>query len=246
MKNIKIILFLFALIAFLVSCDQDDESDLTGLDIGGNITLSTTSISEFDVNKDLKFNLLSKSGVTFDEIKVYKGDTEIAEAVIDNGTNSAIFNSSTLGDFNFPDDEDEDEDDKTGVYEINTKSKISNGKTFLNLFTINVLKELTMDDEVASVINADDTEIEISFKTRTDMADLDFVKVFWKKNYDGDFAEDTDFVFNQDNKALVFDQVADMQTKYSLAINDTIYFKFTTQKGTLTDEVITTIGIDEE
>lgn len=241
MKNIKIIIYLFALIGILSSCNQDDESDLTGADIGGNITLST-SISEFDTNKDMKLNLISNSGITFDEIKVYKADTEIANAIIDNSDNSAIFSSSTLGDFNFTDNDDV----KVGSYSINTKSKLSNGKTFLNIFKVKVKKELTMDDEVTSVIFADTLKTSISFKTRTKIANLDFVKVFWKKNFNGTFLEDTDFTFDVNNKKIEFEDVVDMTTKYSLAVNDTVYFKFTTQKGVLTDDVVTTIGIDAQ
>lgn len=228
------------------SCNGDDDADLSGAEINGNITFSNSYISEFDTNKDLNFSLLSLDGVTFDEIKVYEGSTEIANTVIDNTAQNAVFNSSTLGDFNFTDDSDEDGDDKTGAYAINTISKLSNGNSFLNNFTVRVKKELTMDDEVASVIFADTLKTSISFATRTDMANLDFVKVFWKKNFNGTFVEDTDFTFDEDNKVVEFDDVVDMTTKYALAVNDTVYFKFMTQKGTLTDDVTTTIGIDAQ
>lgn len=245
MKNIKIIFLILIVGVLSFSCKGDDDADLSGVNVNGNITLST-SISEFDTNKDMTFNLFSDSGITFDEIKVFEGSTEIATATIDNASNSAVFNSSSLGDFIFPDDEDEDGDDKTGTYPINTISKISNGNSFHNAFTIRVEKELTMDDEVASVIFADTLKTSISFKTRTSMDNLDFVKVFWKKNFNGTYAEDTDFTFDEDNKKVEFEDVVDMTTKYALAVNDTVYFKFSTQKGALTDDVVTTIGIDAQ
>ena len=246
MKNIKIIFLILTVGILSFSCKGDDDADLSGAEVNANITLSNRYISEFDTNKELNFSLLSQEGVTFDEIKVNEGSTEIANATIDNSAKNAVFNSSTLGDFNFPDDNDEDGDDKTGSYAINTVSKISNGNSFLNNFTIKVKKELTMDDEVASVIFADTLKTSISFKTRTDMADLDFVKVFWKKNYNGTFVEDTSYTFDEDNKVIEFDDVVDMTTKYALAVNDTVYFKFMTQKGSLTDDVTTTIGIDAQ
>jgi len=236
-NNLKYILLAFLTIG-LYSCD-DEAYSLEGDDIGGNSILKDTKISVFDTNEDLKIELLSADGLTVDSLVVNKDGSKIADATI-NGEN-ATFSSSTLGAFVFGDDKDE----PTGSFDVNFKSTLSNGQTFLNDYTIKVVKAITVSEEQETVKYLDTTSQKIVFESFTKHATIDTRTVEWKKGKNGTYKVDPKLIFDENELTIELNQ-HDYATTYSLVAKDTLYYKVTLTSGALTDLTETSIAIEAQ
>ncbi len=233
-NNIKYIILAFLTIG-MYSCDEEEYS-LEGADIGGNSILKDTKISVFDTNEDLQIELITSEGTTVSSLAVNKSGSKIADASI-NGA-AATFSSSSLGTFIFG----ENSDEPTGSFSVDFLSTLSNGQTYTNDYTIEVVHAITMDKEQASVKYMDTTSQIVSFKTFTKHAKIDKLMVEWKKGKLGTYAEDSNYTFNDDLMKIDLKDFAYVN-EYSLVAGDTLYYRFTAQSGSLMDVTETSIAI---
>jgi len=234
-KHFKSISLCILIAVGFSSCETDDNS-LPPTDLGGYAHLTDRTISLFDTNADLNLNLITKSGVTVDAVEIQQDGAVIANAVVSGET--ASFNSSTLGEFVFLDDDDVEQ--PTGSFPVFVSSTLSNGKTSGDPFTINVVDAISFDEKPGSVKFMDSTTTILSYETFTHSATIDDVILSWKKNKLGTYVE-SDLVLDVDGDEI---NLADMDyDAFGAGANDTIYYKFVATSGTLSQEIVAKIAI---
>ncbi|MCJ7757994.1 MAG: hypothetical protein MUP24_07570, partial [Gillisia sp.] len=217
------------------SCTTDDNS-LDPTDLGGYAHLTDRTISLFDTNADLNLDLFTKSGVTVGAVEILQDGSVIANATISGET--ASFNSSTLGEFVFLDDDDVAH--PTGSFPVNVSSTLSNGKTSGDPFTINVVDAISFDEEPGSVMFMDNTESILSYTTFTHSATIDDVTLSWKKNEDGTYAESA-LVLDVDGDEINLGDID--YTAFDAKVGDILFYKFVATSGALSQEIVAEIEI---
>jgi hypothetical protein len=237
-KHFKSISLCILIAVGFSSCTTDDNSvDPTNL--GGYAHLTTRKISVFDTNAALNLNLLSASGVTVDAVEIHKGSLSgavIANAVVSGET--ASFNSSTLGEFVFIDDDEVAH--ATGSFPLFISSTLSNGKTAGDPASISVVDAISFDEEPGSIKFMDSTTTILSYTTFTRSATIDDVILFWKKNKAGTYAE-SDLVLDVDGDEINLGDID--YDAFDAKVNDTLYYKFVANSGALSQEIVAKIAI---
>ena len=235
-KHFKSISLCILIAAGFSSCTTDDNS-LDPTNLGGYVHLTDRTISLFDTNADLNLNLITNSGVTVTAVEIQQDGAVIANAVVSGET--ASFNSSTLGEFVFIDDDDVSH--RTGSFPVFVSSTLSNGKTSGDPFTINVVDAISFDENPGSVMFMDSTTTILSYTTFTHSATIDDVILSWKKNKAGTYAE-SDLVLDVDGDEI---NLADIDyDAFNAGPNDTIYYKFVASSGTISpQEIVAKIAI---
>ncbi|MBL4745581.1 MAG: hypothetical protein JKY08_04370 [Flavobacteriaceae bacterium] len=235
MKNNIKYLMLAAITVGLYSCDDEDYS-LAGTYIGGNTLLSDTKISVFDINEDLSMYFITADGLTVDAVEISKDGSKIADAIVSGET--AVFSSSTLGDFLFGDDLDE----PTGSFDVNFVSTLSNGQTYINDYTIKVVKAITASEKQASVKYLDTTPQKIVFKSFSNNSTIDSKTFEWKKGKNGTYEAITNPAFDGSKLTIQLNE-HEYATTYGLVAMDTLYYRVTVTSGTMTDSEETSVAI---
>jgi hypothetical protein len=234
-KHFKSISLCILIAVGFSSCTTDDNS-LDPTNLGGYVHLTDRTISLFDTNADLNLNLITNSGVTVTAVEIQQDGAVIANAVVSGET--ASFNSSTLGEFVFLDDDDVEQ--PTGSFPVFVSSTLSNGKTAGDPFTINVVDAISFDEKPGSVMFMDSTTTILSYETFTHSATIDDVILFWKKNKLGTYAE-SDLVLDVDGDEI---NLADIDyDAFDAKANDTLYYKFVATSGALSQEIVAKIAI---
>jgi hypothetical protein len=237
-KHFKSISLCILIAVGFSSCETDDNS-LPPTELGGYVHLSDRTISLFDTNADLNLNLITKSGVTVTAVDIL--EDSLSGAAITTATVSgetASFNSSTLGEFVFLDDDDEEQ--PTGSFHVFVSSTLSNGKMTGDPFTINVVDAISFDEKPGSVKFMDSTTTILSYETFTHSATIDDVTLYMKKNDAGTYPEmgmALDVEGDEINLADI--DYAEFDTKP----NDTLYYKFVATSGDLSQEIVAKIAI---
>jgi hypothetical protein len=237
-KHFKSISLCILIAVGFSSCTTDDNS-LDPTNLGGYVHLTDSEISLFDTNADLNLNLITNSGVTVTAVEIL--EDSLSGAVIANATVSgetASFNSSTLGEFVFIDDDDVAHD--TGDFPIFISSTLSNGKKAGDPTTVHVVDAISFDKEPGSVKFMDSTTTILSYETFTHSATIDDVIFSWKKNKLGTYVE-SDLVLNVEKDSI---NLADIDYEaFDAGANDTIYYKFVANSGDLSQEIVAKIAI---
>jgi len=234
-KHFKSISLCILIAVGFSSCETDDNS-LPPTELGGYVHLTDRTISLFDTNADLNLNLFTKSGVTVDAVEIQQDGAVIANAVV--SAETASFNSSTLGEFVFLDDDDVEQ--PTGSFPVFVSSTLSNGKTAGDPFTINVVDAISFDDKPKSVEFMNNTETILSYETFTHSATIDDVTLFWKKNEAGTYAE-SDLVLDVDGDEINLGDID--YAAFDAKVGDIIFYKFVATSGALSQEIVAEITI---
>jgi hypothetical protein len=238
-KHFKSISLCILIAVGFSSCETDDNS-LPPTDLGGYAHLTDRTISLFDTNADLNLDLITNSGVTVTAVEILEDSLDgavIANAVVSGET--ASFNSSTLGEFVFIDDDSVAQ--PTGSFPIFISSTLSNGKMAGDPATISVVDAISFDeDSPESVKFMDSTTTILSYSTFTHSATIDNVILSWKKNEAGTYME-SDLVLDVDGDEI---NLADIDyDAFDAGANDTIYYKFVANSGDLSQEIVAEIAI---
>lgn len=245
-KTIKIGL-LASFTGILFSCDNEGELPYKYSDLQANVILKNNKITRFDQNEDLKISILTAKGITVQSIEVRKDGKKIADATI-NGT-EATFNSSTLAPY---DKFGKDKNELYGSFNVSLFSKVSNGKTIDNSYPISVVKAISFPSEVASLeykrpYDEKNKKGEVSihkniiYKVAPLYATIDAVTLEWKKNKAGAYT-DTGETLNV-KKDTINLKTLDYISKYNLKVGDTLYYKITAKKGSLSESAETMVAI---
>jgi hypothetical protein len=217
------------------SCTTDDNS-LDPTNLGGYVHLTDGTISLFDTNADLNLNLITNSGVTVDAVEIQQDGAVIANATVSGET--ASFNSSSLGDFVFLDDDDVEQ--PTGSFPLFVSSTLSNGKKAGDPTSVSVVDAISFDEQPESVKFMDSTTTILSYSTFTHSAIIDDVTLFLKKNEDGTYVE-SDLVLDVDEYEI---NLADIDyDEFDTKVGDILFYKFVATSGALSQEIVAEIEI---
>lgn len=222
------------------SCESDDNGYREDpIEIGGYAYLTDRSISRFDQNSDLSIEYFTAEGVTVETVEILQ-DGEVAGTGTVSGDTIATFNTSMLGEFSFPDDDDVVQE--TGSFPIRIRTTYSNGNVSEDPFTISVGKTLALDPDNKTATTLDSISNDsLSYDFSTFSANVDDVTLMLKKNEDGTYMDSGVDLSTEEGGT-----VALSETNYEdldLQVNDTLYYKFTATSGSLTDEVVSTLAI---
>ncbi len=233
-KQFKFLSVLFLATA-LFSCEGEDEAAIATEEVGAYAYLADRDISIFDISETLTIDLFSNNGVQVESVEVLTEEgSPIATATVSG--EAATFSTSTLGDLEaILNSEDE------GSIPVRIVSQLSNGKELNAPATISVHDAIEFDeDNPTNVKFMDSTSSLLGYSTFTHAATIDNVSLFWKKNADGTYA-DTGAVLDTEEDAI---DLADIDyDAYGLAINDTLYYKFVAESGTLSQSIEAAIAI---
>lgn len=249
MKKIINTALLVAFVGVFFSCDNEGELPYKYVDLKGNVILKDKKITRFDQNEDLKISIITAEGVTVESIEVRKDSikTKVANAVIDDS--SASFNASALAPY---DKFGKDKDELYGSFDVSLLSKLSNGKTIDNKYPISVVKAVSFSSEVESIEykrpydektkkGKDSIQKNIIYKVSPLYAKIDKVTLAWKKNEKGTYADTGKTL---DIKKDTIDlRTLDYITKYNLKVGDTLYYRLTAEKGSITESLETQVAI---
>ncbi|WP_417885990.1 hypothetical protein [Zunongwangia sp.] len=226
-KNFKYLALSLILTGSLISCDEDGY-DRDVVDVGGYASLKDKSLSVFDTNEDLNIDLFTNDGVSVETVEIYKGDSMLGEATINE--NSASFNSSILGDFAFGED-----NDPTGSFSIFIKSYFSNGEFSEDPFSISVDKAVEISEDNKSKTTLDSLDVlSLAYSVSTFSATVDDVTLMLKKNKAGEYTNsNASDIETEEGTVVLGDTNYD---ELNLQKNDTLYYKFIATSGELTDE----------
>ncbi|MFV0249392.1 MAG: hypothetical protein ACK5H1_10620 [Tenacibaculum sp.] len=235
--------FIFS-VFLLASCDNENQQPV--VDLGANVLLEYGSISNFDRDEELDLKIITNPNVSVESISIFKDGTKVADANLIS-SDKATFSASVLSPYNqFGEDKDED----FGTFDdISIVSSLSNGNTIDNIYPITVKKALSLGNSSVSEIEyknpyTSEEHIEVVYNVFTAKANLDEVKVEWKKNSGGAYA-----TVDKDG-GLAFGLKTDTINLKSLDLSmlgfqkgDTLYCKFTAIKGVITESLETGIII---
>jgi hypothetical protein len=225
---LKYISFSLVLALGFTSCDADDDNQLDDVrDVGGYAHLTNTRISQFDTDSDLNIDIFTASGVTAETVEIIHDGAVIGTADISGET--ATFSSSVLGDI------------AAGSYPVRVRATFSNGNVSERPFTITVVNSLTISaDNPDEASLTELPEVELDYDTYNLAATIDNVDLHLKNGSAGTYM---DAGVDVDGAVEVGD------TNYqqlNLAVNDTLYYRFTATSGTLSQSAESYIVIVEE
>jgi len=230
MKKLKI--FFILPICVLMSCSED-EGEISYADLGANIILNTSSLSNLDENHTMEFSILTADNVTVTDMLVTKG-ASTANAAISNET--ATFNSSLLGTLIG--------NEKDGI-DINVVSTLSNGNPYSKDFNVKITKALSLEKGLDAIIYNTAVEDTLIFEASTKSAIIDNISLEWKNGKEGTYAPTTPLgsALNVDGDEIIFTNFTDASYGYNLKVKDTLYYRFIATSGTLTDSLETYMPI---
>lgn len=233
-KQFKFLSVLFLATA-LFSCEGDDETAIATEEVGAYSYLVNRNISIFDTDETLNIDLFTSNGVQVESIEIITAEgSPITTGTISGET--ATFSTSTLGDLEaILNSEDE------GSISVRIVSQLSNGKELNDPATITVYDAIELDEDYPTAVKfMDSTSTKLGYSIFTYAAPIDNVSLFWKKNADGTYA-DTGATLDTEEDQI---DLADIDyDAYDLAINDTLYYKFVVESGTMSQELETEIAI---
>lgn len=236
-KYIKYLSLSLVLATGLSSCETDDD-DIRDepIEIGGYASLTSTSISRFDRNEDLSIEFFTAEGVSVESVEILSGGSTIGTATVSGET--ATFNSSILGDYNFPDEDGVAHE--TGSFPIRIRTTYSNGNVSEDPFTVSVGKVVSLGDNPGeATLDSLSTRV-LEYEFSTFSADIDDVTLMLKKNDDGTYMDSGVELSSEDGEVML------SETNYeelNLNTNDTLYYQFSASSGTLSDDVESFIAI---
>ncbi|SFD41567.1 hypothetical protein [Algibacter lectus] len=230
MKKLKI--FFILPICVLISCNED-EGEIDYADLGANVILKTSSISNLDENHTMEFSIITADDVIVTDMAVTKGANTVNANV---SAETATFNSSLLGTL-IGNEED-------GI-DINVVSTLSNGNPYSKDFTVKITKALSLEKGLDAIIYDTAVEDTLIFEASTKSAVIDNISLEWKKGKEGTYAPTTPLgsPLNVDGDTIIFTNFTDTSYGYNLAVKDTLYYRFIATSGTLTDSLETYIPI---
>lgn len=267
-KYIKQISILSLFLTF-ASCTEDVELEM--VEVGGNVVLTDRKISRLDTNNDIKSKVILKEGVTITKIEVYNNTAASTSAPIILGAKVgdatvngeiATFSSSLLQDNpNF----DSNQATASGTIRLAFVTTYSDGTTTTNPYVLTVARGINWriingdGDEVDNATSGitdirylDPTDTIIKYKVYKKYAStvVDEVTLQWKKNKAGTYANDAIATVDSDDDDLTVSGSINLgktdYAAYGLAVNDTLYYKFTVKSGTQTDYIETAIAINTQ
>lgn len=226
---LKYISFSLILVLGFTSCDTDDDNTLDDVvDLGVYAHLTTPRISQFDTNSNLTVKLFTRAGVTAQNVEILRNGAVIGTANVSGET--ATFNSSILGAIT------------TGTHPIRLRTTFSNGTVTEQPFNITVVNSLTIpaaNPRTAALSTLPQTKI--AYSTYNLAATIDNVALHLKKGSAGTYVDS--------GLSTVTSPVELGNTNYqqlNLAVNDTLYYRFTATSGSLTQSAQSYIVIVAE
>lgn len=230
MKKLKI--FFILPLCVLISCNED-EGEIDYADLGANVILNTSSISNLDENHTMEFSIITANDVIVTDIAVTKGTNTVNANV---SAETATFNSSLLGTLSG--------NEEDGI-DISAVSTLSNGKPYSKDFNIAITKALSLEKGLDAIIYDTAVEDTLIFEASTKSAVIDNISLEWKKGKEGTYAATTPLgtPLNVDGDTIIFTNFTDTSYAYNLAVKDTLYYRFIATSGTLTDSLETYIPI---
>lgn len=230
MKKLKI--FFILPICVLISCNED-EGEIDYADLGANIVLSTSSISNLDENHTMEFSIITADDVIVTDMVVTKGANTVNANV---SAETATFNSSLLGTLTG--------NEEDGI-DINVVSTLSNGNPYSKDFNIAITKALSLEKGLDAIIYDTAVEDTLIFEASTKSAVIDNISLEWKKGKEGTYAPTTPLgsPLNVNGDEIIFANFTDASYGYNLAVKDTLYYRFIATSGTLTDSLETYMPI---
>ncbi|WP_158844940.1 hypothetical protein [Algibacter sp. L1A34] len=244
MKKLKI--FFILPICVLFSCNED-EGEISYADLGANIILNTSSISNLDENHTMEFSIITADDVTVTDMEVVIGTTTVNASL---SGDTATFNSSLFGTLNRfkvddPETSQDESKEKISSVEANTISTLSNGKPYSKDFTVKINKALSLEKGLDAIIYNTTVEDTLIFEAATKSAIIDNISLEWKKGKEGTYAPTMPLgsALNVDGDEIIFANFTDASYGYNLAVKDTLYYRFIATSGTLTDSLETYMPI---
>jgi hypothetical protein len=230
MKKLKI--FFILPICVLISCNED-EGEIDYADLGANIVLSTSSISNLDENHTMEFSIITADDVIVTDMVVTKGANTVNANV---SAETATFNSSLLGTLTG--------NEEDGI-DINVVSTLSNGNPYSKDFNIAITKALSLEKGLDAIIYDTAVKDTLIFEASTKSAVIDNISLEWKKGKEGTYAPTTPLgsPLNVNGDEIIFANFTDASYGYNLAVKDTLYYRFIATSGTLTDSLETYMPI---
>ncbi|MBU2947549.1 hypothetical protein [Zobellia uliginosa] len=230
----KLNIFYILPICVLFSCSEDDGA-ITNYDLGANVILSPSSLSNLDENHTMELSLLTADDVTVTGVKVTKGESTVDATI---SGNLATFNSSLLGTLN---GEEQEED---GI-DITTVTSLSNGLPYSKDFNVAITKALSLEKGLEAITYNSSVEDTLSFAASTKSAIIDNISLEWKNGEEGTYAPTTPLgeALDVDGNEIIFANFTDESYGYNLAVKDTLYYRFIATSGSLTDTLETYIPI---
>ncbi|MGB7843853.1 MAG: hypothetical protein WBL21_13740 [Salinimicrobium sp.] len=211
------------------SCDTDDDGMRDEpTDIGGYAYPSQRSITFFDVNEDLNINFFTAEGVTAQTVEILEDGTVIGTGTVSGETGS--FNTSILGDL------------EPGSYPLRIRTTYSNGNVSEDPFTVSVGHPVNLGEDNPMEVTMDElSSVELEYEVSTFGAAIDEVLLMLKKNDAGTYMDSGVTLEESGTVELSETNYQDL----NLAVNDTLYYKFTAESGSLMDEAESYIVIIE-
>jgi len=230
MKKLKI--FFILPICVLISCNED-EGEIDYADLGANIVLNTSSISNLDENHTMEFSIITADDVIVTDMVVTKEANTVNANV---SAETATFNSSLLGTLTG--------NEEDGI-DINVVSTLSNGNPYSKDFNIAITKALSLEKGLDAIIYDTAVEDTLIFEASTKSAVIDNISLEWKKGKEGTYAPTTPLgsPLNVNGDEIIFANFTDASYGYNLAVKDTLYYRFIATSGTLTDSLETYMPI---
>lgn len=219
------------------SCDTTDEESMDDRhrDLGGYAHLVNTRISQFDTDSDLTIDLFTANGVSVETVEIIQDGSTIGTATV--GEETATFNSSILGDI------------ETGnTFPIRIRATLSNGNIAEQPFTVRVVNSLSVSSnnpEEAALSELPDAEV--SFSTFTIGAPIDNVEMHLRRGSQGTYTDSgvSDFECTAAGQCTVTIGETNYES-LNLAVNDTLYYRFTAASEELSQSAEDYIVIVEE
>lgn len=239
-KYIKFLIFSLIAAVVLISCSKDEDTNgykPDPTDIGGYATLTNKSITRFDRNSDLKIKFFTDEGVSVESVEILKGGQSVGTATVSGET--ATFNSSILGDFNFTDEDGANHE--TGDYPIRIRTTYSNGNVSEDPFTIKVGKAVKLGKDNSTETTLDSLSTRpLTYDISTLSANVDSANLQIKKGSGGTYTDSGVDVSTEGGSINLGD------TNYeslNLKKGDTLFYQFTTKSGDLTDIATSSIVV---
>ena len=230
MKKLKI--FFILPICALISCNED-EGEIDYANLGANIVLNTSSISNLDENHTMEFSIITADDVIVTDMTVTKAANTVNANV---SADTATFNSSLLGTL-IGNEED-------GI-DINTVSTLSNGNPYSKDFNVKITKALSLEKGLDAIIYNTAVEDTLIFEASTKSAIIDNISLEWKNGKEGTYAPTTPLgsALNVNGDQIIFTNFTDASYGYNLTVKDTLYYRFIATSGSLTDSLETYMPI---
>ena len=249
MKNIKQILkysLLTSLSIVALSCDSD-EGEVDYAQGNSYPVLREDTISSFDIDETLTFDVFVEPGATLSSLEIYNGEEKLGDAVVgegDRAENTATFSSSILLPFEF-------EGEKTLTYDLTVLSTGTNGDVGRTFLSLNVISPLSFDQEIAEVVYGDDVNAVdengdlitndkvILFDAFTLGAVIDDISLFWKNGSEGTYVKDETKTFEPTGGSIDLKELD--YVEYGLSASDTLHYQVIATSGLLEEAIETSV-----